>query len=148
MAINGKRTVDDFHRALGRIIWDYCGMSRNNAGLEEARAKIQALRSEFWENVIVPGQEEGFNQSLEKAGRVADFLEFGELMILDALERQESCGGHFNEAYQTEENEALRNDDDYCHVSAWEYKGADADPQMHKEPLVFENVKLSQRSYK
>ncbi len=148
MSINGKRTVDDFHRALGQIMWDYCGMSRNNTGLEEARSKIQALRSEFWENVIVPGQEEDFNQSLEKAGRVADFLEFGELMILDALERQESCGGHFNEAYQTEDNEALRNDDDYCHVSAWEYRGPEADPQMHKEPLVFENVKLSQRSYK
>ena len=148
MAINGQRTVDDFHRSLGQIIWDYCGMSRNNAGLEEARIKIQALRSEFWENVNVPGQEEDFNQSLEKAGRVADFLEFGELMILDALERQESCGGHFNEAYQTEDNEALRNDDEYCHVSAWEYQGADADPRMHKEPLVFENVKLSQRSYK
>ncbi len=148
MAVNGKRTVDDFHRALGQIMWDYCGMSRNNAELEEACKKIQALRSEFWENVNVPGQEEDFNQSLEKAGRVADFLEFGELMIMDALERQESCGGHFNEAYQTEDNEALRNDDDYCHVSAWEYKGPKTDPQMHKEPLIFENVKLSQRSYK
>jgi len=148
MAVNGKRTVDGFHRSLGQIIWDYCGMSRNNAGLEEARTKIQALRSEFWENVIVPGEEADFNQSLEKAGRVADFLEFGELMILDALARQESCGGHFNEAYQTEENEALRNDDAYCHVSAWEYKGPNEEPQMHKEPLVFENVKLSQRSYK
>ena len=148
MAVDGKRTVDDFHRALGQIIWDYCGMSRNNAGLQEARSKIQALRSEFWQNVTVPGKEEDFNQSLEKAGRVADFLEFGELMLLDALERQESCGGHFNEAYQTEENEALRNDDEYCHVSAWEYKGPNQDPQMHKEPLVFENVKLSQRSYK
>ncbi len=148
MAVNGKRTVDDFHRALGQVMWDYCGMSRNNAGLEEARTKIQALRAEFWENVIVPGQAEDFNQSIEKAGRVADFLEFGELMILDALERQESCGGHFNEAYQTEDNEALRKDADYCHVSAWEYKGSNADPQMHKEPLVFENVKLSQRSYK
>jgi len=148
MAINGKRTVDDFHRALGQIIWDYCGMSRHNTGLEEARVKIQALRSEFYENVLVPGHEGDFNQSLEKAGRVADFLEFGELMVLDALERQESCGGHFNEAYQTEDNEALRNDDEYCHVSAWEYKGPDSDPQMHKEPLVFENVKLSQRSYK
>jgi len=148
MAVNGKRTVDDFHRALGQIMWDYCGMSRNNAGLEEARTKIQTLRSEFWENVIVPGRDEDFNQSLEKAGRVADFLEFGELMILDALERQESCGGHFNEAFQTADNEALRNDDDYCHVSAWEYKGPNSDPQMHKEPLIFENVKLSQRSYK
>ena len=148
MSINGKRTVDDFHKALGQIMWDHCGMARNNDDLEKARGQIQALREEFWQNVTVPGQEKDFNQSLERAGRVADFLEFGELMIMDALERQESCGGHFNEAYQTEENEAQRNDEDYCHVSAWEYKGPDMDPEMHKEPLVFENVKLSQRSYK
>jgi succinate dehydrogenase / fumarate reductase flavoprotein subunit len=148
MSINGKRTVDDFHRALGQILWEHCGMARNNTDLEKARIKIQALREEFWENVTVPGKEKDFNQSLERAGRVADFLEFGELMVMDALERQESCGGHFNEAYQTEENEAQRNDEAYCHVSAWEYKGQDTDPEMHKEPLVFENVKLSQRSYK
>jgi succinate dehydrogenase flavoprotein subunit len=148
ITVNGKRTVDDFHRSLGQILWEYCGMARNNAGLQKARHKIQELREEFWQNVIVPGEDKDFNQSLEKAGRVADFLEFGELMILDALARQESCGGHFNEAYQTEENEALRNDDAYCHVSAWEYKGPQTDPEMHKEPLVFENVKLSQRSYK
>ena len=148
MSVNGKRTVDDFHRALGQIMWDRCGMARNNAGLEKARHQIQALREEFWENVTIPGKKEDFNQSLERAGRVADFLEFGELMVLDALERQESCGGHFNEAYQTEENEAQRNDEAYCHVSAWEYKGKEMDPEMHKEPLVFENVKLSQRSYK
>jgi succinate dehydrogenase / fumarate reductase flavoprotein subunit len=148
MTINGKRTVDDFHKALGQIMWDHCGMARNNADLEKARGQIQVLREEFWQNVTVPGQEKDFNQSLERAGRVADFLEFGELMVMDALERQESCGGHFNEAYQTEENEAQRNDEDYCHVSAWEYKGPDMDPEMHKEPLVFENVKLSQRSYK
>jgi succinate dehydrogenase / fumarate reductase flavoprotein subunit len=135
MSINGKRTVDDFHRALGHIIWDHCGMARNNADLEKARGQIQMLREEFWQNVTVPG-------------RVADFLEFGELMVMDALERQESCGGHFNEAYQTEENEAQRNDEDFCHVSAWEYKGPERDAEMHKEPLVFENVKLSQRSYK
>jgi len=148
LSINGKRTVDDFHKALGQIMWDHCGMARNNAGLEKARGKIQNLREEFWKNVTVPGEELDFNQSLERAGRVADFLEFGELMVLDALERQESCGGHFNEAYQTEENEAQRNDEAYCHVSAWEYRGQDIDPEMHKEPLVFENVKLSQRSYK
>jgi succinate dehydrogenase / fumarate reductase flavoprotein subunit len=148
MSINGKRTVDDFHKTLGHIMWDHCGMARNNADLEKTRDQIQVLREEFWENVTVPGNEKDFNQSLERAGRVADFLEFGELMVMDALERQESCGGHFNEAYQTEENEAQRNDEDFCHVSAWEYKGQDTDPDMHKEPLVFENVKLSQRSYK
>jgi succinate dehydrogenase / fumarate reductase flavoprotein subunit len=129
-------------------MWNHCGMARNNADLEKARGLIQELREEFWKNVTVPGKEKDFNQSLERAGRVADFLEFGELMIMDALERQESCGGHFNEAFQTEEHEAQRNDEDYCHVSAWEYKGQNMDPEMHKEPLVFENVKLSQRSYK
>jgi succinate dehydrogenase / fumarate reductase flavoprotein subunit len=148
MSVNGKRTADDFHRALGRIMWNHCGMARNNADLEKARGLIQELREEFWKNITVPGKEKDFNQSLERAGRVADFLEFGELMIMDALERQESCGGHFNEAFQTEEHEAQRNDEDYCHVSAWEYKGQNMDPEMHKEPLVFENVKLSQRSYK
>jgi len=148
MSINGKRTVDDFHRALGQIMWDHCGMARNNTDLTKARGQIQDLREEFWKNVTIPGKENDFNQSLERAGRVADFLEFGELMVLDALKRQESCGGHFNEAYQTEENEAQRNDEDYCHVSAWEYKDQNTDPEMHKEPLVFENVKLSQRSYK
>jgi succinate dehydrogenase / fumarate reductase flavoprotein subunit len=148
MSVNGKRTADDFHKTLGQIMWNHCGMARNNADLEKARGLIQELREEFWKNVTVPGKEKDFNQSLERAGRVADFLEFGELMIMDALERQESCGGHFNEAYQTEEHEAQRNDEDYCHVSAWEYKGQNTDPEMHKEPLVFENVKLSQRSYK
>jgi succinate dehydrogenase / fumarate reductase flavoprotein subunit len=148
LAVNGRRTVDDIHRQLGRIMWDYCGMSRNNAGLAEAREMIRALRAEFWENVRVPGGGEGINQSLERAGRVADFLEFGELMVVDALARQESCGGHFNEAYQTEENEARRDDANFCHVAAWEYAAEGADPTLHKEPLVFENVHLSQRSYK
>jgi len=146
--INGSRTVDDFHRELGIIMWDYCGMARNNAGLEQARGMIQKLRKEFWQNVTVPGTDMDFNQSLERAGRVADFLEFAELMIMDAQERQESCGGHFNEAFQTGENEALRDDDNFCHVSAWEHQGVDEDPVMHKEQLVFENVKLTQRSYK
>jgi succinate dehydrogenase / fumarate reductase flavoprotein subunit len=148
LAIQGKRTVDDFHRQLGMIMWDHCGMSRNNEGLEKARAMIRELRAEFWQNVQVPGGAKDFNQSLERAGRVADFMEFAELMIVDALARQESCGGHFNEAYQTPDNEALRNDQDFCHVAAWEFKGDDHDPEFHKEPLTFENVHLTQRSYK
>jgi succinate dehydrogenase / fumarate reductase flavoprotein subunit len=148
LTVNGKRTVDDFHRQLGLIMWEYCGMSRTNEGLEKARTMIQELRDEYWQNVTVPGSDRDFNQSLERAGRVADFLEFAELMIVDALERQESCGGHFNEAYQTEENEALRNDDVYCHVAAWEYRGPGQKPNFHKETLEFEHVPLTQRSYK
>lgn len=148
LSINGKRTVDDFHRELGNIMWEYCGMGRNDTGLMKARTLIQSLRGEFWENVKVPGIDKDINQSLERAGRVADFLEFAELMIIDALTRRESCGGHFNEAFQTEENEALRDDENFCHVSAWEYTGKDKDPLLNKEPLVFENVKLTQRSYK
>ncbi len=148
LAINGKRTVDDIHKELGLIMWEYCGMARNNEGLEKARNLIQQLRGEFWENVTVPGSAKDFNQSLERAGRVADFLEFGELMVLDALARQESCGGHFNEAYQTEGHEARRDDENFCYAAAWEYTGKETEPQAHKEPLVFENVELSQRSYK
>ncbi len=148
LSIKGKRTVDDFHRQLGNVLWEYCGMSRNDAGLEKARKLIQELRGEFWKNVLVPGSGREFNQSLEKAGRVADFLEFGELLVIDALSRKESCGGHFNEAHQTEENEAMRDDENFCHVSAWEYKGYGNDPVLNKEPLTFENVKLTQRSYK
>jgi len=148
LSVNGRRTVDDFHRELGRIMWDHCGMSRNNKGLEKARELIRALRSEFWKNVKVPGQNETFNQSLERAGRVADFMEFAELIVLDALARQESCGAHFNEAYQTPDNEALRDDKNFCHVAAWEYSGQDREPAFHKELLVFENVALAQRSYK
>jgi len=123
-------------------------MARNNDGLSKAKKLIPELRREFWENVIVPGLDKDFNQSLERAGRVADFLEFGELMINDALDRKESCGCHFNEAFQTEENEAKRDDENFCHVSAWEYAGEGKEPVMHKEPLVFENVELTQRSYK
>jgi succinate dehydrogenase / fumarate reductase flavoprotein subunit len=148
LAVQGKRTVDDFHKALGNIMWEYCGMSRNNEGLEKAREMVKALRAEFWEDVKVPGGGKGFNQSLERAGRVADFLEFAELMLIDARTRQESCGGHFNEAFQTEENEALRDDENFCHVSAWEFSGLEKDPVLHKEPLTFEHVKLTQRSYK
>ena len=148
LSINGKRTVDDFHKQLGHIMWDYCGMARNDEGLKKAKGMIQQLREEFWENVLVPGSDKDFNQSLERAGRVADFLEFGELMLIDALARKESCGAHFNEAYQTEENEALRDDENFCHVSAWEFAGKDKEPVFHKEELKFENVELSQRSYK
>ncbi len=148
LSINGKRTVDDFHRELGHIMWNYCGMSRNDQGLEKARSMIQELRAKFWKNVLVPGVDEDFNQSLERAGRVADFLEFGELMVIDALERRESCGCHFNEAFQTEDNEAKRDDENFAYVAAWEYTGEGQEPNFHKEPLVFENVELTQRSYK
>ncbi len=148
LTINGHRTVDDFHRHLGLIMWDYCGMSRNDEGLQKARGMVRELRAEFWGNVRVPGRGEEFNQSLERAGRVADFLEFAELMIVDALTRRESCGGHFNEAFQTEEHEALRDDEHFAHVAAWEYTGDESEPQRHIEPLVFENVHLAQRSYK
>ena len=148
LSINGKRTVDDFHKQLGHIMWDYCGMARNDEGLKKARGMIQQLRTEFWENALVPGSDKDFNQSLERAGRVADFLEFGELMLIDALSRQESCGGHFNEAYQTADNEALRDDENFCHVSAWEFTGKDKEPVLNKEELKFENVELTQRSYK
>ncbi len=148
ISIKGKRTVDNFQRELGSILWENCGMSRNNNSLKKARKLIKELRAEFWENVLVGGTEKNFNQSLERAWRVADFLEFGELMVIDTLERQESCGGHFNEDYQTDENEALRDDKLFCHVSAWEYRGIARKPKFHKEPLKFENVKLTQRSYK
>ncbi|GAB6907867.1 conserved hypothetical protein [Desulfosarcina cetonica] len=148
LGINGKRTVDDFHKHLGRIMWEYCGMARTNEGLAMAQKMVQELRDEFWKNVKIPGNSADFNQSLERAGRVADFLEFAELMLIDAQDRQESCGGHFNERYQTEENEALRDDDNFCHVAAWEFTGDGKAPAFHKEPLVFENVKLTQRSYK
>jgi succinate dehydrogenase / fumarate reductase flavoprotein subunit len=148
LSIKGRRTVDDIHKELGLIMWEYCGMTRNSAGLEKARNLVEQLRGEFWENVIVPGPGKDFNQSLERAGRVADFLDFADLMIIDALSRQESCGGHFNEAFQTEAHEARRDDENFCHVTAWEFTGDIDKPQLHKEPLVFENVELSQRSYK
>ncbi len=148
LKINGRQTVDHYHRQLGHLMWEYCGMGRNNAGLKKAKSMIPEIREEFWKNVTVPGSSGTFNQSLERAGRVADFLEFAELMIVDALARQESCGGHFNEDFQTEEGEALRDDENFRHVAAWEYRGDGADPELHKEPLEFENVKLTQRSYK
>ena len=148
LSIKGKRTVDSFHRELGKILWEDCGMARNAAGLRQALEKIPALREEYWKNVNVLGTNEEFNQCLEKAGRVADFLELGELICLDALERNESCGGHFREEYQTPEGEALRDDEGYCHAAVWEYQGADKRPTLHKEPLTFEYVIPSQRSYK
>jgi succinate dehydrogenase / fumarate reductase flavoprotein subunit len=148
LSIDGTRTVDSFHRELGKLLWDYCGMSRNEEGLRKALARIPVLRDEFWQSVNVPGSDRQLNQALEKAGRVADFFELAELMCLDALHRRESCGGHFREESQTPDGEALRDDEQFAYVAAWEYAGPDAQPVLHKEPLVFENVKLSQRSYK
>jgi len=148
LSINGKKTVDEFHKELGHIMWEYCGMSRNDAGLRKAKTKIQELRKEFWTNVNVLGGSNELNQELEKAGRVADFLELGELMVDDALNRTESCGGHFREESQTPDGEAMRKDDEFAYVAAWEYKGENQPEELHKEPLVFENVKLTQRSYK
>ena len=146
--IQGKRTVQDFHRELGHIMWEYCGMSRTDEGLTKARKLVADVRAEFWENAMVPGSQADFNQSLENAGRVADFLEFADLMLLDALARRESCGCHFNEAFQTEDNEALRDDENMAHVAVWEYAGEGQEPLFHQEPLVFEFVKLARRSYK
>ena len=148
LSIKGKRTVDNIHRELGQIMWDYCGMARNREGLTKAKKLVQDLREEFWENVIVPGSDKDYNLSLQKACRLSDFLEFAELLATDALSREESCGGHFREEYKTEEGEAKRDDENFCHVAAWEYTGYGMPPILHKEPLVFENVELSQRSYK
>ncbi len=148
LSIKGKRTVDSFHRALGKIMWEYCGMGRNDAGLKKALAQIPQLRQEFWSNVNVLGTNEELNITLERAGRIADFLEFAELMCLDALAREESCGGHFREEYQTPEGEALRNDDKFMHVACWEYQGADKAPTRHIEPLNYEVLQPATRSYK
>jgi succinate dehydrogenase / fumarate reductase flavoprotein subunit len=147
LSIKGKKTVTEFHRALGLLVWDKCGMARDALGLETALQKIPEMREEFWQNVNVLGDGAELNQALEHAGRVADFLEFAELMCLDALERRESCGGHFRIEHQTKEGEALRDDENFCHVAGWEYK-PDGKPNLIKEPLTFEYVKLSQRSYK
>jgi succinate dehydrogenase / fumarate reductase, flavoprotein subunit len=147
LSINGKRTVESYHRELGLIMWDKCGMARNEAGLKQAIEQIRALREDFYKNVRVPGSQFEFNPELDKAGRVADFLELGELMCVDALQRNESCGGHFREEYQTEEGEALRDDDGYRYVSAWEYKPGN-NWELHKEALEYENIKIAQRSYK
>jgi succinate dehydrogenase / fumarate reductase, flavoprotein subunit len=146
--VNGTRSVDWFHRELGKIMWEYCGMGRNRAGLEKALAEIPALRAEFESDVRVLGDAESLNSSLEKVGRVADFFELGELMCRDALMREESCGGHFREEHQTEDGEALRDDRDFAHVTAWEFTGDPSTPTEHREPLVFDNVELTTRSYK
>ena len=148
LSIDGKRSPTSFHRELGSIMWDKCGMARSEKGLTEALQRIPELREEFWENVKIPGAGAELNQSLELGLRVADFLEFGELMCFDALHRNESCGGHFREEYQTEDGEALRNDDDFCYAAAWEYTGVGSKPTLHKEKLEFENVQLATRSYK
>lgn len=148
MSINGKKTVEEFHRELGKIMWDNVGMGRNKTGLQKALKEIPALREEFWKNVKVVGQSDDMNAELERAGRVADFLELGELLAMDALQREESCGGHFREEHQTEEGEAKRNDKKFSYVAAWEYAGAGKSPILNKEPLEFEYVKPSQRSYK
>ena len=148
LSIKGHRTVDSFHRELGKITWDYCGMARTAEGLELAIGKIRALREEYWQNVNVPGSGDDLNASLEKAGRVADFFELAELMCIDALNRNESCGGHFREEYQTPDGEAQRDDEHYSYVAAWEYAGPDAAPELTKEPLEFHYVHPSQRSYK
>jgi succinate dehydrogenase / fumarate reductase flavoprotein subunit len=148
LSIKGTRTVDSFHRELGRLLWDKCGMTRNAAGLREAIAEIPRIREAFWRDVNVPGSDAELNQALEKAGRVADFLELGELMCIDALHREESCGGHFREEYQTEDGEAKRDDEHFAYVAAWEYAGPDRPPRLNQEPLSFEYVHLAQRSYK
>jgi succinate dehydrogenase / fumarate reductase, flavoprotein subunit len=148
LSANGTRTVDSFHRELGHIMWEYCGMERTAEGLTTAIERIRALKKEFWANVRVLGANEQVNQSLEKAGRVADLIELGELMCIDALHRRESCGGHFRAESQTEDGEALRHDDQFAYVAAWEWGGPDAAPVLHKEDLVYEFVELKQRSYK
>jgi succinate dehydrogenase / fumarate reductase flavoprotein subunit len=148
LSINGKRTADSFHRQLGRIVWDYCGIARNAAGLKKALQLIPELRQEFWSNLRLVGGADGVNQELEKAGRVSDYFELAELMCLDALDREESCGGHLREEHQTPDGEALRDDEKYTYVAAWEWNGPGQSPTLNKEPLEFEYVKPSQRSYK
>jgi succinate dehydrogenase / fumarate reductase flavoprotein subunit len=144
----GTRSVDSYHRELGKLMWEHCGMSRTAAGLQQALAQIPAMRERFWSDVKVLGTGEELNQSLEKAGRVADLFELADLMCLDALERNESCGGHFREEYQTPEGEAARNDADFSYVAAWEFRGVGNRPELHKEPLTFDYVHPAQRSYK
>lgn len=148
LSINGRRTVDDFHRELGRILWEYCGMSRSESGMLKAWQLIPKLREEFWENVTVPGSAGEFNQSLERAGRVADFLEFAELLVEDSLSREESCGCHFRDTFQTEDHEAKRDDETCCYVAAWEFNGVGKAPILNQEPLALEYVELTERSYK
>ena len=148
MAVKGNQTVDTLHKRLGKIMWDHVGMARNKKGLEQAREEIRKLKEEFWTSVKIPGEMNDLNPELQKACRLADFLELGALMALDAHHREESCGGHFREEYQTGEGEALRNDKDFSYVAAWEFAGTDKDPVLHKEPLKFENIEVKQRNYK
>jgi succinate dehydrogenase / fumarate reductase flavoprotein subunit len=148
MKVKGTKTVDHYHKALGHIVWEYIGMSRNEEGLKTAILEIQKLRDEFWGNVKIPGEMNNLNQELEKAGRLADFFDIAELLARDALDRKESCGGHFREESATEDGEAKRNDEEFAYVSVWEYKGEKKEPVLHKEPLTFESIKLTQRSYK
>jgi succinate dehydrogenase / fumarate reductase flavoprotein subunit len=148
LAIKGRRPVDSFHRELGLLMWDNCGMARTEKSLTRAINRLPSLREEFWKGANVPGENESLNTSLERAGRVVDFLEFGELMCLDALRRNESCGGHFREEYQTPDGEALRDDENFAHVAAWEYQGEGKEPVRNVEPLIYENIKLATRSYK
>ncbi len=148
MSIKGKRSVDSIHKELGLVMWDFVGMGRNKEGLEHAIKRIAEIKKEFWSNVRIPGDIKGMNIELEKASRLADFIEIGDLMARDGLNREESCGGHFREEYQTEEGEALRQDDKFAYVGCWEYKGEGKEPQLHKEELVYEHVKMVQRNYK
>jgi len=148
LSIKGKRTVTSLHRELGRLLWEKCGMARDEAGLKEALKRIPELREEFWKNITVTGENGGLNQNLEYAGRVADFMEFAELLCLDALHRNESCGGHFRTEHQTPDGEAKRDDEHFSYVAAWDYQGSDKQPVLHKEPLVYEEVHMSTRSYK
>ena len=148
LAVKGKRTIRDFHRNIGQLCWDYVGMARNEDGLKGVIEKIRGLRDEFWQNVSVPGEKTNLNPALDYAGRVADYMEFAELLALDALERRESCGGHFREEYQTPDGEAARRDDEFSYVAAWEFQGVGNRPTMHKEELEFHEVHPSQRSYK
>jgi succinate dehydrogenase / fumarate reductase flavoprotein subunit len=148
ISINGKKTVEEFHRELGKVMWEFVGMGRNKTGLQKALKEIPKIREEFWKDVKIVGAANDLNAELERAGRVADFLELGELLAFDALHREESCGGHFREEYRTEEGEALRNDKKFAYVAAWEFAGVGKKPILNKEPLEFEYVKPSQRSYK
>jgi succinate dehydrogenase / fumarate reductase flavoprotein subunit len=148
LGVNGRRTITEFHRRLGKILWENCGMARNAAGLKKALQEIPALRKEFWQDVKVPGEGEELNQALERAGRVADFLELGELLCMDALAREESCGCHLREEHQMEDGECRRDDEKFAHVAAWEFQGDDCPPTRHVEPLNYEGIHLATRSYK
>jgi succinate dehydrogenase / fumarate reductase flavoprotein subunit len=148
LAVKGTRTIRDFHRNIGQLCWDHVGMARTEEGLKGAIQQIRALRDEFWQNVIVPGEKNNLNPALDYAGRVADYMEFAELLALDALDRRESCGGHFREEYQTPDGEAQRKDDEFSYAAAWEFQGVGSRPNLHKEALEFHEVHPSQRSYK